>query len=236
MQLFFNSELTKSTTSFEFDDLESKHIIKVLRRKRGDQLQITNGKGDFFDAIITDDHLKKCTVSIVKVSHTIPRSYWLHMVVAPTKTNERFEWFLEKATEIGVNEITPIICDRSERKIVKIERLKKVVQAAMKQSFQSYLPKVNEPVLFKEFLKQPKEGLLFVAHCEEDVEKYELKRRVAPDKPVTVLIGPEGDFSPAEIKQAANHGFLPVSMGRNRLRTETAGIVACATVAMINNG
>jgi len=110
MQLFFNAELTKSTTSFEFDALESKHIIKVLRRKTGDQLQITNGKGDFFEAVITDEHLKKCTVSIVKVTRTIPRKYWLHMAVAPTKTNDRFEWFLEKATEIGVNEITPIIC------------------------------------------------------------------------------------------------------------------------------
>ena len=236
MQLFFNAELTKSTTSFEFDALESKHIIKVLRRKTGDQLQITNGKGDFFEAVITDEHLKKCTVSIVKVTRTIPRKYWLHMAVAPTKTNDRFEWFLEKATEIGVNEITPIICERSERKTVKTERLKKVVQAAMKQSFQSYLPKVNEPISLKEFLELPKEGLLFVAHCEEDQEKYELKRRVAPDKPVTILIGPEGDFSSKEIKQASTKGFLSISMGRNRLRTETAGIVACATVAMINNG
>jgi len=236
MQLFFNPELTKTTTSFDFDALESKHIIKVLRRKIGDELQITNGKGDFFEATIVDDNVKKCSVTISKVSHTISRKYWLHVAIAPTKTNDRFEWFLEKATEIGVNEITPIICTRSERKVVKIERLKKVVQAAMKQSFQSYLPIVNEPVSFSKFMELPKEGLLFIAHCEEDVEKYELKRRVAPDQPVTVLIGPEGDFTGKEIKQAASKGFLAVSMGRNRLRTETAGIVACTTVAMINNG
>jgi len=236
MQLFFNAELTKTTTSFEFDALESKHIIKVLRRKRGDQLQITNGRGDFFVATITDDRVKKCAVTITEVSHTIPRKHWLHMAVAPTKTNDRFEWFLEKATEIGVNEITPIICERSERKIVKIDRLKKVVQAAMKQSFQSYLPKINEAISLREFLEAPKEGLLFMAHCEEDQEKHELKRRVAPDKHVTILIGPEGDFSPEEIKRATHQGFLPVSMGRNRLRPETAAVVACTTVAIINNG
>jgi len=161
--------------------------------------------------------------------------YWFHLVVAPTKMNDRFEWFLEKATEIGVNEITPIICENSERKVLKLERMEKVVQSAMKQSLQTYLPKLNKPISYKEYMAKNHEGLLFIAHC-EDEEKLDLKRRVAPDKDVTVLIGPEGDFSKTEIKQAYEKGFLPVSLGENRLRTETAAIVACTTVNMINNG
>ncbi len=155
------------------------------------------------------------------------------MAVAPTKMNDRYEWFLEKATEIGVHEITPIICKRSERKVVKLERYKKVVQAAMKQSFQSYLPKINEPVSLNDFLEEPRKGLLFMAHCENS-ERFELKRTVAPDNPITILIGPEGDFTPSEIKNATKHGYTSVSMGDNRLRTETAAIVACTTVALIN--
>lgn len=161
--------------------------------------------------------------------------YWFHLVVAPTKMNERFEWFLEKATEIGVHEITPIFCDNSERKVIKLQRMEKVIQSAMKQSLQTFLPKLNTPRSYQEFMTQTHEGLLFIAHCENE-EKLDLKRRVAPDKDVTVLIGPEGDFSKQEIKQAYEKGFLPVSLGENRLRTETAAIVACTTVNMINNG
>lgn len=161
--------------------------------------------------------------------------YWFHLVVAPTKSNDRFEWFLEKATEIGVDEITPILCEHSERKIVKPERMEKVLQSAMKQSMQAYLPKLNPMVGYNEFMKQSREGLLFIAHCDED-EKLELKRRVAPDKDVTILIGPEGDFSRTEIESAYEKGYLPVSLGQNRLRTETAAIVACTTVNLINNG
>ena len=157
------------------------------------------------------------------------------MVVAPTKLNDRFEWFLEKATEIGVHQITPIICERSERKVLKRERMQKVIQAAMKQSLQSYLPVLNEAVSLKSFLERPLEGLGFIAHCAEG-EKLELKRRVAADKDVVILIGPEGDFSNKELNVAFKQGFLPVSLGKNRLRTETAALVACTTVAMINNG
>jgi len=235
MQLFYNPEIEKDTTQFTFDSSESKHIAKVLRRKIGDKLNITNGKGLFFGAIITDDNPKRCTVEIKSHETVYPKKHWLHLVVAPTKMNDRFEWFLEKATEIGVNEITPIICDRSERKSIKLERYKKVVQSAMKQSCQAYLPTLNPPVSFDAFMEEDKQGLLFIAHC-EDNERYELKRKIAPDQPITILIGPEGDFSHNEIKTASSKGFLPVSMGQNRLRTETAAIVACTMVNMVNNG
>ncbi|WP_047245814.1 16S rRNA (uracil(1498)-N(3))-methyltransferase [Maribacter thermophilus] len=235
MQLFYNAELTGNTSLFSFDSAESKHIVKVLRRKINDELLITNGKGLMLSAKIIDDNPKKCSVEVTGIKKVHPQKHWLHMVVAPTKMNDRFEWFLEKATEIGVNEITPVICQRSERKTIKLERYNKVILSAMKQSFQAYLPKLNDLIPLDEFLEKPAEGSLFIAHC-ENMEKYELKRSVIPDSPTTILIGPEGDFSTAEIKKAISKGYMPVSMGKNRLRTETAAIVACTTVAMINNG
>ena len=235
MQLFYNASLDNSISQVTFPSEESRHIIKVLRKKEGDLLHITNGKGDLFEAEIVDSNPKKCKVQVVSHSKKHPTKHWLHMVVAPTKMNDRFEWFLEKATEIGVNEITPIICEQSERRVVKPERLQKVVLSAMKQSLQTYLPKLNPAINFKDFIENDQHGLLFIAHCEDD-EKTELKRRVAPDNDVTILIGPEGDFSRREITLAREKGFLPVSLGKNRLRTETAAIVACTTVALINNG
>ena len=235
MQLFYNPDITETTTSFTFDKEESKHIVKVLRKSVGDILNITNGNGWLFDAEIINADLKKCLVNINNSKQKPRKDYKLHLAVAPTKMNDRFEWFLEKATEIGVNEITPIICERSERKTIKIERMRKVVQAGMKQSLQTYLPKLNEAITYKEFMAEPNEGLHFIAHC-QDGEKMDLKRRVAPDKDVTILIGPEGDFSKSEIELAYEKGFLPISLGRNRLRTETAAIVACTIVTTINNG
>ncbi len=234
MQLFYNPSLDNSCKQFYFTAEESKHIVKVLRKKEGDILHITNGKGYLYEAEIITADIKKCKAELISKEKTIPQSYSLHLAVAPTKMNDRFEWFLEKATEIGVNEITPILCERSERKIIKPERLERVVQSAMKQSLQTHLPKLNPLVSLNEFLQQPREGLKFMAHCEE-TEKVELKRRLQADKDVIILIGPEGDFSTDEIKLAYENGFVPVSLGRNRLRTETAAIYACTLVAMLNN-
>jgi len=235
MQLFYNPRLDNSAAQFVFSAEESNHIVKVLRKKEGDNLLITNGRGYVFEAEIIIADAKKCKAQITSTTKKHRDMSWFHLVVAPTKSNDRFEWFLEKATEIGVDEITPIICEHSERKIVKPERMQKVIQSAMKQSMQAYLPKLNPAVSYKEFMGHPREGLLFIAHCAED-EKLELKRGVAPDKDITILIGPEGDFSRAEIENAYKNGFLPVSLGKNRLRTETAAIVACSTVNLINNG
>lgn len=235
MQLFYNPHLDQSASQFTFPEEESKHIVKVLRKTSGDILHVTNGKGLLFEVEILSAEAKRCKAQIISSDKKHQKMYWFHMVVAPTKTNDRFEWFLEKATEIGVNEITPIFCERSERKTVKRERLEKVIQSAMKQSLRTYLPKLNDAIPYTEFLKKEKTGLLFIAHCEED-EKMELKRRVAPDKDITILIGPEGDFSHQEIDAAYENGFIPVSLGDARLRTETACIVACTTVNLINNG
>ncbi|MEK6155398.1 16S rRNA (uracil(1498)-N(3))-methyltransferase [Flavobacteriaceae bacterium 3-367] len=235
MQLFYSPNIDHSASLFVFPGEESKHIVKVLRRKIGDVLSITNGKGYIFQAKIVLADAKRCKVEIISSEKKHPKKHWFHMVVAPTKMNDRFEWFLEKATEIGVHEITPVLCENSERKVIKKERMEKVIQSAMKQSLQAYLPKLNDLIPYKDYMAVPHEGLLFIAHCAEG-EKMEFKRRVAPDKDITILIGPEGDFSAGEIEEAVEKDFLPVSLGQNRLRTETAAIVACTVVNMINNG
>jgi len=234
MQLFYSPDLDKNASQFTFPEDESKHIVKVLRKKPDDILHITNGKGLIFEAKITAANPKKCSVEIISETKKLKKRHWFHLAVAPTKSNDRFEWFLEKATEIGVSEITPIICERSERKTVKHERLQKVVQSAMKQSLRSYLPKLNEAVTLKDFLEQEHKELLFIAHC-ADHGRVDLKRRIAPDHDVTMLIGPEGDFSDAEIHSAKEKDFVAVSLGEARLRTETAAIVACMTINLISD-
>jgi 16S rRNA (uracil1498-N3)-methyltransferase len=233
MQLFYDKEINPEASLFTFSQEESKHIVKVLRKKIDDILYLTNGKGYRFECWITAADPKKCTVAIRSVLQIDQRPYRLHMAVAPTKMNDRFEWFLEKATEIGIDEITPLICENSERKMVKTDRLEKVVQAAMKQSLQSYLPLVHGAIPFKEFVAKPPKGSLFIAHCEEDA-KQGLKSLLVPNTDITILIGPEGDFSPSEIKLALKNGFLPVSLGETRLRTETAAVYACTGAAWIH--
>ncbi|MEM9649432.1 MAG: 16S rRNA (uracil(1498)-N(3))-methyltransferase [Bacteroidota bacterium] len=233
MQLFYNPSLDNSFKQFFFSAEESKHIVKVLRKKEGDLLHITNGKGYFYKAKILLADLKKCKAEIVSEKRSVPKRHSLHLAVAPTKMNDRYEWFLEKATEIGIDEITPIICEHSERKVLKTERMERVLQSAMKQSLQTFLPKLNPAISFKQFMELQPNGLKFIAHCDEG-EKVELKRKVAADKDIIILIGPEGDFAKDEIALALEKGYLPVSLGRNRLRTETAAIVACTTVSMLN--
>jgi len=216
-----------------FDKDESRHIVKVLRKKSGDQLHITNGKGWLFEAELTLADIKYCSVNITSKSLQDKRTYNLHLAVAPTKMNDRYEWFLEKATEIGIESITPIICDHSERKIIKTERFEKIIQSATKQSLNCYLPKLNAAISFKDFIKQDFKGNLFIAHCEETGRKS-LKNELKPKTDITILIGPEGDFSVKEIETAINNKFIPVTLGETRLRTETAAIVACHSVTFIN--
>lgn len=233
MQLFYNPDISEDAENFFFDREESKHIIKVLRKKEGDNLFVTNGLGFLFKTEITLASDSKCQVKIVSSEKGEPLKYQLHLAIAPTKMNDRFEWFLEKATEIGVSEITPIICDHSERKVIKTDRFDKIIQSAMKQSLHYYLPKLNEPIAFKDFIKQENNGLTLIAHCEE-TDKKSLKEVVQPNQDVTILIGPEGDFSEKEIKLALENNYLAVMLGNTRLRTETAGVVACHSVAFIN--
>ncbi|MCI4443768.1 MAG: 16S rRNA (uracil(1498)-N(3))-methyltransferase [Lentimicrobium sp.] len=233
MQLFYNPTIDETTESFSFDKEESKHIIKVLRKKDTDILFVTNGDGLLFETEITLASDNKCTVKILSVEKAKPSKFQLHLAVAPTKMNDRYEWFLEKATEIGIHEITPIICDRSERKVVNTERFDKIILTAMKQSNVLFLPKLNNAITFKEFLKRKNEGLQLIAHCEE-TDKKSLKSVLKPNENVTLLIGPEGDFSEKEIALALEKNYVPVSLGNTRLRTETAAIVACHSVVFVN--
>ncbi|WPR70815.1 16S rRNA (uracil(1498)-N(3))-methyltransferase [Flavobacterium sp. NG2] len=233
MQLFYNTDLNETTENFSFDKVESKHIIKVLRKKDGDILYVTNGLGYLFETKITLASDNKCTVEILSFSKKEPSKFHLHLAVAPTKMNDRYEWFLEKATEIGIQEITPIICDRSERKVVNMERFEKIILSALKQSNELYLPKLNPAISFKEFVAQEHTGLQLIAHCEE-TDKKTLKLVLEPNQDVTLLIGPEGDFSEKEINLALENKFQPVSLGNTRLRTETAAIVACHSIVFFN--
>jgi 16S rRNA (uracil1498-N3)-methyltransferase len=233
MQLFYNPNIADQEKSFVFDKEESKHIIKVLRKKEGDILHVTNGLGYLFYTEIALASDSKCTVNILSFEKQEPSKYHLHLAVAPTKMNERYEWFLEKATEIGIQEITPIICDHSERKVIKTERFQKIIESAMKQSLHYYLPKLNEPIILRDFLKKEIIGSKFIAHCEE-TNKNTLKSQIIKNQDTTLLIGPEGDFSNNEIELALNNNYIPISLGNTRLRTETAAIVACHSVVFAN--
>lgn len=233
MQLFYISELRENHKSFVFDKNESRHILKVLRKNKGDNINITNGLGLIFKAKISSLNPNKCEVSILEVSHKKHKGYKLHMAVAPTKLNNRFEWFIEKATEIGVDIITPVFCTHSERKRTKEERFKKILNAAAKQAQRSYFPVLKKPMHFKDFIDNKSEEICFIAHCHNS-PKQALKHLIPNKKDLLILIGPEGDFSPEEIKMAHDKGFQSVSLGNNRLRTETAAIVACHTINLYN--
>lgn len=233
MQLFYHPDINETSKTFTFPTEESKHMVKVLRKNEGDIVHITNGKGYLFEVKITDANLRRCTAAILKSTFQTKKEPSLHIAIAPTKMNDRFEWFLEKATEIGISEITPIICANSERKIIKLERMQKVLQAAMKQSLHYHLPILNDVVSFSEFINLNHTENRFIAHCEE-TDKIELKERLKPNENALVLIGPEGDFSIKEIKKALENKFLPVALGSTRLRTETAGIFACAVMNIVN--
>ena len=234
MQLFYHPEVSENDKEVRFSREESRHIVKVLRKKEGDSLHLTNGKGFLFETEITLADPNNCSARIISSEKEPPPPYHLHLAVAPTKMNDRYEWFLEKATEIGIQEITPIICDHSERKVVKTERFQRVIQSALKQSLHARMPVLNEPISFSEFLQQEISGAKFIAHCEEDKPRKLLSRSLKKKISATILIGPEGDFSSEEIKKATAAGWEPVSLGNSRLRTETAAIVACHTVALIN--
>jgi 16S rRNA (uracil1498-N3)-methyltransferase len=228
MQLFY---LENPENEIILSAQESKHATKVLRKKEGDVLDFTDGKGGLYKAEITLADSRKCRLKIVSSDQKEKQhNYHLHIAIAPTKNMDRFEWFLEKATEIGIDEITPIICSRSERKVIKTERGNRILLSAMKQSLKYHLPKLNEAISLNNFLKQDFEVAKYIAHCKNG-EKNELKKESKSEKTL-ILIGPEGDFSPKEIELALQNQFKAVSLGTSRLRTETAGIIAVHTISI----
>jgi len=236
MQLFFTPDINPTLENFILSEEESKHAIRVLRMTNGDRLHLIDGRGGLYEAQIIDPHPKRTVLTILSVKEDFQQpKYHLHIALGPTKNIDRIEWFLEKATEVGIQEITPIICEHSERKEVKLDRLNKVVVAAMKQSLKAYLPKLNPAVPFKQFLKNiPSGGVQkAIAHC-VDAEKKYLNQILEPARHYIILIGPEGDFSEEEIDLALQMGFHPISLGEARLRTETAALTACMEVSLLN--
>lgn len=213
---------------------ESSHCIKVLRKKEGDTIFITDGNGHFFDATIVSAHTKHCVVDIVEtIDEPKPWHNILQIAFAPTKNLDRIEWFAEKSTEIGIDRITPLLSRYSERKEMKLPRIEKILVSAMKQSQKAYLPILDEMISFSEFIKLPFDGQKFIAHCYSG-EKQLLKNAYRIGGNVLILIGPEGDFSEKEVDEALKCGFTPISLGNSRLRTETAALVACHTIQILN--
>jgi len=211
---------------------ESFHCVKVLRLRENDEVQIIDGKGNLYEARIVLADTKNTCVEILSVQKEFEkRDYFLHLAVAPTKNIERFEWCVEKAVEIGVDEITPLFCKFSERKTVKLERLEKIIISAAKQSLKAYITKLNPLINFNDFVLQSTEHQRFIAHCHK-TEKQQLLKVCKKNLSTLAMIGPEGDFSLEEVQFAENQGFTSVSLGQSRLRTETAGVVAVHTVAL----
>ncbi|MEL6923516.1 MAG: 16S rRNA (uracil(1498)-N(3))-methyltransferase [Bacteroidota bacterium] len=238
MNLFYTQQVEEHW--LELGAEEARHCAQVLRKQVGDHIQVVDGRGGFYESELTSVHKKSCRASILKrIQPYKPRSFRLHMAVAPTKNIARFEWFLEKATEIGVDEITPLLCFHSERRHLRTDRLEKVLVAAMKQSGRAFLPQLHPLIKFKDFLAQQATGLSsnaparYIAHCHGNIEMH-LQQKYQPGADVILLIGPEGDFSKEEIDQAFAKSFEPVHLGSSRLRTETAAIVACHTVNLAN--
>ncbi|MEN8137298.1 MAG: 16S rRNA (uracil(1498)-N(3))-methyltransferase [Bacteroidota bacterium] len=234
MQLFFTPDIDINSEIVILNKEESKHIVRVLRLKEGETIHLTDGNGNLLTAEISNANQKACEVKILEVkSNHEKRDYYVHIAVAPTKNNDRYEWFLEKATEIGIDEITPIIGDRSERKVVKIERFNKVILSAVKQSLKAYIPKINNSIKLRDFLKNEFNSDKYIAHLVDD-DRKSLKNEIKPGRKYLILIGPEGDFSPEEVDIAISKGFTPVTLGNFRLRTETAALVAVHSIAFAN--
>ncbi len=220
--------------SFNLNAEESFHGIQVLRLTKGTPIHIINGKGSRFLAEIFLPSPKSCGVILLDHEFIIPRPYSLNLAIAPPKSMDRFEWFLEKATEIGIDQISPIITQNSERRNLNPERLNKLLVSAIKQSGQAYFPVLNKLETLSEFQKIKRTGSLMMAHCRETNKKPFPEEVIqSNDKDFTILIGPEGDFTEAEIKGLIENSFLPISLGNSRLRTETAAILVCAQLALL---
>jgi len=232
LPIFYSEDLNISQQIITLDEDTSKHVVQVLRMNKGEQLQLTDGKGALVTAVIEDDHKKKCTVKNTGLKNTDAPIHKTTIAISILKNNARFEWFLEKATEIGISEIIPLICERTEKHHFRFDRMKNILVSAMLQSQQLWLPQLHEPQKLDDIIQKADQQQKFIAHC-IDEEKNSLNKLVDLNAASQIiLIGPEGDFSKSEISLALQHHFLPVTLGDTRLRTETAGIVA-ATILML---
>lgn len=232
MHLFYTPDIAETLT---LPEVESGHCVRVLRLVEGDEIGLIDGRGTFYRAAIVLAHNKRCKVRIVE-ERSQP-THWagnIEIAIAPTKNLDRMEWFAEKTTEMGVDAIVPLLCRFSERKELKVERIEKIVVSAMKQSLKAVLPRVDEMTPFESYVREPFDGQKFIAHCYKDEERKLLSQTYRAGASARILIGPEGDFSPEEVKLAIENGYIPISLGASRLRTETAGVVACHTLHTVN--
>ena len=231
MYLFYQPQLVDNINYL--DAAESRHCVKVLRLNEGDEITIVDGAGGWYKSTITEANPKKCEFTVLEKTLTTTKDFYIHIAIAPTKNLDRLEWFAEKAVELGIDEISFVICDNSERKVLKTDRIIKKALSAMKQSLKANLPKINEPISFNKFIGDIKQDNKFIAYVDKANPDHLLK--VSPvNSSYCVLIGPEGDFSTKELGFALNSGYAKVSLGASRLRTETAGIAACHILNLRN--
>lgn len=235
MQLFYNDTLKEGQKHCSLEKEERNHLVKVLRKSIGDSIHFTNGKGLLAKGSIQMISNKSIEIELTEFLQKEAPKPQLTMIVAPTKNNDRYEWFLEKATEIGIQRIQPVICDQSERKTIKPERFERILQSALKQSLEVFKPELLPLKTLREVLSEQPSGKCFIAHCEEDQPRVYLNKILEKDKDCTILIGPEGDFSTDEISLALKAGFKAVSLGHKRLRTETAAVYATVLFNSINS-
>jgi 16S rRNA (uracil1498-N3)-methyltransferase len=233
MQIFYVPGITGNTCLM--DENNSKHSIRVLRMTKGDRLKLVDGNGNLYEGIISDPDPSGCWVTITSViSDFEKRGYRLHIAISPIKNQERFEWFIEKSVEIGVDEITPVICRNTEKPGIKRDRINNIIISAMKQSLKAYIPSLNEPVTFSEFINSDRPGTKMIASCNPDSERKKIDQVYEKNSDAVILIGPEGDFTGEELNLSFRSGYKPVHLGTSRLRTETAGIAACYSIYFIN--
>lgn len=233
MHVFYTPDI--SSNEYTLNEEESRHCTKVLRLGVGAHVYLIDGIGGLYKAEIVDERKRQVNLKVIQAEHEYhKRSHHLHIAIAPTKNIDRLEWFLEKATEIGIEEITPVICDRSERKIVKEDRLYKVITSAVKQSLQAYHPVLNPQTTLSAFLRQTSDAVKMIAHCVDNAPRQFIAEVIKPQQRYTILIGPEGDFTPSEIEMALQNDYKPLTLGNTRLRTETAALAACFEVNYLN--
>lgn len=232
LPFFYKDNINVLLPEIVLDEDTSKHIVQVLRMQQGEQLQLTDGRGNLFTCEITDNNRKKCAVKILQTTNSKPQTANVTIAISLLKNTSRFEWFLEKATEIGVSEIIPLICERTEKTTFKADRLKSILVSAMLQSQQTWLPVLHEPEKFKQLVESAAYLQKFIAHCIDDAKRSlaDLNNESLTSK--VILIGPEGDFTPDETDLALTNHFSAVSLGKTRLRTETAGVVAATLLCL----
>jgi 16S rRNA (uracil1498-N3)-methyltransferase len=233
LPFFYINDYDGSQKTISLDEDTSKHVVQVLRKKTGDQLNLTDGKGNLLTCSITDDHKKHCLVKVEEIKNKEQGARKVSIGISLLKNTSRFEWFLEKATEIGISEIIPLICERTEKEKFRYERLQGICISAMLQSQQVWLPVLHEPVYFKNAVEHSIAVQKFIAHCDEGTKTQLTNHPINQLTKTLILIGPEGDFIKNEIELALQHHFIPVSLGETRLRTETAGVVAAALLSLV---